>query len=71
MQLDEHNQPSMYLGDSVYATFENSGGYVQLRLTTQSHRPEEAKSMIYLEPQVWNQLKGFVKMAQPPEWEKL
>ena len=38
---------SVYLGDSVYACKEDSGA---IRLTTDSHLPEEAGNIIFLEP---------------------
>ena len=46
-----------YLGDAVYADYD---GFM-VRLTTDSHRPEEAGNTIYLEPQIIEALMNYYK----------
>jgi hypothetical protein len=49
-----------YLGDGVYAAFNDFG---QIVLTTGDHYPAKADNTIYLEPQVVRELIGFMERA--------
>ncbi len=48
---------AIYLGDAVYAVIESG----MLRLTTDSHLPQDARNIIYLEQEVMEALVKFAK----------
>ncbi len=57
---EEKEKPTVYLGDGVYAIFDDFG----IWLHTNSHRPEEAADRIFLEPQVLESLNTWYQRIQ-------
>jgi hypothetical protein len=46
-----------YLGDSVYAEIVDG----RVKLTTDNGYPDDPRNVIYLEPEVWTALVGFME----------
>lgn len=58
--MTTENQTS-YLGDGVYATFDEFG----VMLTTEHHKPECAKNVVWLDPEISENLVNFIKLHLP------
>ena len=50
-----------YLGDSVYAEWEGDGPFRRVKLTTWNGYPDDPRNIIYLESEVIEALRRFIK----------